>query len=497
MNKFGYISGGSEPITYQIGESSIPLPSGSVSGTAQSTVLVAQSVGKYLVWPNGKDNLDPNECEELISANRLLPSLIEKQISILYGNGPKLYTQEITDDGQIIRHYVKNARIEEWLDSWKERGLADSFEEYINKCIRSYYYSEGIFSKWITSRAEQSGVKVAGAVRIAGLEHINELRCRFATRNRKMATRTDVEDRDFDLVLVGNWAGGNIQSEYRVYPRLNYMDPVSKGATAVSYSKNPNHGQDIYATNVFFKGLKDWLEGCNATPSYINSFLENALSVRHHVIIPEAWIQEKRTQLQEACEENARRQSEGKPKEEWITVTFGREKFEIGTQYSETILDKYVAKELQKMTEWLSGRGKNQGKLYATRSLMNGSGDIEKWEIVPVDQKYKEYIEALLSYDKRADMVLLSSKGIDSSISNVSADGTVSKSGSDAYYNYIIYLAQQSIPENVVCRDINFALKINFPDEYRQGIRLGFYRPTVQRQEEVSPASRMANQTEQ
>ena len=90
-------------------------------------------------------------------------------------------------------------------------------------------------------------------------------------------------------------------------------------------------------------------------------------------------------------------------------------------------------------------------------------------------------------------MVLLSAKGIDPSISNITSDGTISKSGADAYYNYIIYLTQQSIPEDVVCCDLNRAISINFPDKYAAGIRIGFHRPTVQRQEDITPSNRLGN----
>ena len=61
----------------------------------------------------------------------------------------------------------------------------------------------------------------------------------------------------------------------------------------------------------------------------------------------------------------------------------------------------------------------------------------------------------------------------------------------------MIYLTQQSIAEQVVCADINYALKLNFPDKYESGIRIGFFRPNVQRQEDLSPSQRMSNQTEQ
>ena len=179
-----------------------------------------------------------------------------------------------------------------------------------------------------------------------------------------------------------------------------------------------------------------------------------------------------------------------------LTIQVGKHEMEPGTEYSDEILGRYISLELKNLTEFLSGRGKNQGKVYATRSFINESGDEERWKIEEIPQKYKEFIEALLSYDKRADMVLLSAKGIDSSISNVSSEGIISKSGSDAYYNYMIYLTQQSIPEKIVCADVNYALKLNFPKDYAQGIRIGFYRPSVHKQEEISPSKRMSNQDE-
>lgn len=491
MNRFGYINGVNETLTYQIGQ--MPLSSmtqGDLQPNERTGLMVPLAVKEYQVWPNGTDNLDPNICDELISGNRLLPSLIEKQITILYGHGPRLYMEEFTEDGKIIRHYLRNERIENWLDGWKQNGLPDSFEEYINKCIRSFYYSEGIFSKWHLSRSLRIG-GMPGVVPVSGLEHISELRTRLATKG-NIQNRLDVEDRDFELVMVGNWGAPSITAEFKVYNRLDYTAPLSRNC-AVSYSKNPNHGNEIYATNVFFNGIKEWVKGCNATPEFINSFLENALSARHHVIIPEAWIESKREQMQALCDENARRKAEGKP---MVTIKVGRRELEAGENYSEDLLDRYISLELQKMTEWLSGRGKNQGKVYATRSFLNGNGDVETWKIEAIDQKYKEYIDALITYDKRADMVLLSAKGIDSSISNITSEGTISKSGADAYYNYMIYLTQQSMAEHIICRDINFALKLNFPEEYRKGIRLGFYRPNVQRHEDLTPSNRISNQEE-
>ena len=108
---------------------------------------------------------------------------------------------------------------------------------------------------------------------------------------------------------------------------------------AISYSRNADYDNDIYATNVFFNGVRQWIIGCNATPYYINSFLENALSARHHIIIPNAWYNAKKEALEELCQMNAEKKAGGAKDGELITVKVGSETLEIGTEYSEMLLD--------------------------------------------------------------------------------------------------------------------------------------------------------------
>ena len=108
----------------------------------------------------------------------------------------------------------------------------------------------------------------------------------------------------------------------KVYPRMDYTSPLSRNSV-ITYSKNPNYGESVYASNVFFSGIKEWIKGCNATPEYINSFLENALSARHHVIIPNAWIALKEGELHQLCDINARLAAEGKSPNDYVKVKIG------------------------------------------------------------------------------------------------------------------------------------------------------------------------------
>ncbi len=131
--------------------------------------------------------------------------------------------------------------------------------------------------------------------------------------------------------------------------------------------------------------------------------------------------------------------------------------------------------------------------MFASFSFLGSKGEEVKWKIEQIDLKYKEYIESLISFDRRADEVLLSAKGIDPSISNVSKEGVISKSGSDAYYNYLLYLLQLPAPEKICCDAINMAVRANFPHLWRQGYMVGFYRPVPARQQEVSPDDRITS----
>lgn len=95
-------------------------------------------------------------------------------------------------------------------------------------------------------------------------------------------------------------------------------------------------------------------------------------------------------------------------------------------------------------------------------SFKTGTGEEQRWKFEVLDLKYKEYIDALITYDKRADEVLLSSVGLDSSISSVSKDGVISKSGADVYYNYLIYLMSLTPDDEICSEPFNIAIQITF-----------------------------------
>ena len=473
----GYVKEGSDVFTFQMGNkaSTGEIDLEQFAGIPLPYIL---NVDGYKVLIMGKTNTLPDEVETVIGGNRILPELIDKRVKLLSGEGLYVY-KEIKEGKKIVREWIDEPIIEDWLDSWQENGLPDSASEVALKYVIDYYHMETFFPRWRFRKSRRLG----GLLPVVGLEHIPIKKTRLAT-DKNINIFTDYfEDGDFQHFLVGNWSHGS-EKNFRVYNRLEPRDPL-KYPVAMSMHRNPSFGK-IYGQNKFYEGIKEWLVGMNKTPRFINSFLENSLSAKVHVIIPDAWLKSKRRMLESYCEKNKELAAESK---ELIKVN----DIEVGTEFYEHLLTKYVAGELKKLSKFLSGAD-NQGKLYSSYSFKTSDRVEERWVIEPIDLKYKEYIEALTNYDKRGDEVITTAMGMDASVSNVSKDGVISKSGSDLYYNYIIYLLNLTIPERICTEPFNWALKINFPELYKQGYRIGFYINIPSRQEEVSTDDRLQNQ---
>lgn len=474
LGSVGFVKSEIGVYTYQVGLG-YSAPSSRVGYVSDdSDRPMVFNVDGYNVLAYGSTNNEPSEVKDAITNDKMLPELIEKQVRFLMGKGYSLY-KEVKAGKNITREYLTDTEIESWLDSWKENGVKDSVFDYLNKSAREYYYLEGVWTKWRMSVGMSSGKRP-----VAGLESVPAVKARFATKFE--IDPYNYEDSEFKVVVVGGWRYPG--SKFKAFPRFDYAAPTAFNSS-ISYSKNASFGEEVYSFNTFYKGIKEWLKGTRLTPKYINSYLENSLSAKFHIMIPQAWLDKKEEMLENFCKINVERQGKNI---ELIKVNG----IDIGTEYHEGILVAYTEKEIEKFTQYMSGPD-NQAKVFTTMAYRTGE-ESEPWKIEEVPQKYKEFITALLDNDKRADAVILAAKGLDPSISNVTSEGVFSKSGAETYYNYLVYITNLTVPEKVVCSDLNFAIKLNFPQKYASGIRLGFYIDVPARQEDVSPANRLKNQ---
>lgn len=470
-----YIADGNV-FSFQIGEGqqvfthpAVFTPIGSASTAGEHSWL---SFNGYNICTRGKNNA---LCEEMaleIKQNRLLPRLYNKEIKMLYGHGPCAYIQTIVG-GKLKREYLSLPQWDDWMNTWDERGMETTAQAFAKANIKNFYYFGDFFCKWRFTRGKRLGL-----MPLAGMESVENKHCRLATTRQDVAYE-QISYGDFRHVAVGKWAYG--LGTFKVYPKFHFSEVGNYNFAAISHHRDKSV-DSFYGANETHEGARPYILGSNKTATYINSFLKNSLAAKIHIIIPNAWVVSKRNQLMKLADENKIRKSKGQGLVSYNGI-------EIGTEYRESLLVEYMRLELRKIGDYLSGED-NQGKAYSSISFTDSNHE-QQWKIETIDLKYKEYIESLITYDKRTEEALLSSVGLDASISAVGKDGVISKSGADVYYNYLIYIMSLT-PEDEICAEpFNIALKLNFPDLWKQGYRIGFYREVPQRQEDISPKDRL------
>ena len=464
-------------ITFQVGAGLAPADIGYTESNLHFFIPRFTNVDGYKIYSRGKNNRGCEQIEKDIKSNRLLPRLISKQINLLYGKGLHLYREVMTDGGP-KRTWHSIPEVQQWLDSWVNNGLESSYSDFALAAIKRFYFHRDFFTK-----IRMTAGKAVGLYPIAGLELLENANCRLATKKEDVVSETVLYN-DFQYVLFGNWNSGT--AKFKVYPLFRISELDNYNYAAIAHHRESSVG-DFYGLNETHEGVKTFLKTSNELPTYIDSFLSNSLAAKIHVIIPNSWVESKRNQIKAICEENRRRLNDNKAPLTYNDMT-------VGTDFSESYVIEFMNMELRRLSDYLTG-AKNQGKAYATISFKRGQEkEEERWKIEPIDLKYKEYITSLIEYDKRVDEVLISAVGIDSSISAVSKPGVISKSGSDAYYNLIIYLLMLTPDDQKCAEPFNIALQVNFPDIYKEGYRFGYYREIPSRQEEVSKDNRLNEQ---
>jgi len=437
------------------------------------------TIGEYSVPLWGENhNLYPQEVSTVISNNKLLPSVLQKRIDFLFGKGPYLFQVENKENKtQRIPYYDSN--IMEWLQSWENNGY-DNYWTYLFNLISDFYYYKTCISQYHFNRSRRLGNEKS----VIALSYIGSDEARLAAYGKFHNRR--IKQSDCTHVIVGDWFLKK-GDEFAVFPRFNPAQPLS-AAEAIAFNIEKTQGAWIYAYNDWFKGLFEWIKGSNLTPRYLNSYLKNALNSHVHIKIPAVWVNQERNVLTNICNENIREINANRITKDYNGV---RLVDSIGKpfSFSETMLQDRIKFEIGKITNLMAGEGKNQGKAYASISIGQ-----EGWVFEEMPQKFKEYFESVISYDKRSDQVIIAGIGISSSITNVENDGVLSKSGSDVYYNYIIYQHTLTKPEEFICREINRAIEMNFPYVKKLGVKLGFNIEIPAKTEDVSAKNRLPQQ---
>jgi len=445
---------------------------------------MSMHVGDCVVplWGEGH-NLYPQEVFSVTSENKLLPEVIKKQVKFLFGKGPRLYKEVVQGEGEKkrrVRVPEDDPEIQEAFDRWEDLGY-DHLYEYLKNIITDYYYVNTCVSQYYFSRSRRLSEKNPGkGLKLLALSYVGSDEARLATKEKSLTKR--IKNSDCKYVIRGDWMNPN-QYDYDVFNRLDKTDPF-KYPTAVEFNIDKTFTKWIYAFNDWFKGLFEWIKASNLSPKYLNSYLKNALNAHIHVIIPGTWYNAQKEILQNICSENL--MGDAPIQLEYKGIQLTGEKGNVIPFY-ETMMEDLIRHELRTITNLMTGEGKNQGKLYATTKW----GE-DGWTFEEMPGKFKDYIDSIITYDKRADQVILAGKGIASSITNVENDGVISKSGSDVYYNYLIYVASLTWDEYMTTKSINNYIRINWPEKWKKGVRVGFWIDIPAKLQDTTPSDRPA-----
>lgn len=105
------------------------------------------------------------------------------------------------------------------------------------------------------------------------------------------------------------------------------------------------------------EGVKTHIKTSNELPEFIDSFLNNSLAAKIHVIIPYAWVEAKRKQIKALCDENKNRKKENIPLLQYNHI-------DIGTEYRESLIVQYTQEELRRFSKYLSGKEKSRESVF-------------------------------------------------------------------------------------------------------------------------------------
>ena len=409
---------------------------------------VQNYLGDYIVYPYGVNNDIPQLIKDTVDNSYNVPGFLKRKTELLWGNGPKLYVDELSEEGKDIRKRVVDKDVQKWLDSW-------CYEEYLLKCCVDYQHLQGTFTRFELNKGSRVGKPL-----FSKLHHVNPSNARLA-RLRKSSDNTPTH------ILVGTWNFTHINaiSATKAYDMFNFTQPF-KFDNSIFYSNFHSFCTDYYTVPDLYGSL-EWINRSTAVPLIFKAFSINAVNLKYHIVSPAGFWDKKREQIKTKCLVDK--------------VT-----------YEESMLSEFEDAFLKQIADVLSG-DVNAGKfLHTTKGMVVKGHDLveEGWEIKVLDQKVKDFVTAHISISDKADKAISAAVNVHPVLANMTDSGKAN-SGSEQIYALLNYLnTGVDIQEMIICKSLNYALKANFPEK---GIKVGFFHNVPELQQNVSPENRTKN----
>ena len=391
------------------------------------------------IIPFGHDNDLPGRVCRLLEKFYAGEGVMGKKIGLQWGEGPRLYRNAVGANNTFYRAWTVDDAVQAELDRV-------DFLKHMQRCLTDLVHLEGF---WVKFRRNRGWYVDKG--KFFSIEHIPAHRVRFVWNG---VGKTPIHAMVADFPNVD-------PADCHVYPIFDPRDPL-KYSESVAYYNIYSYSHEHYSIPRFV-GAFDWIELAGTLAPLLATYNQNASAISKHIESPQSYWDEREAEIKQRCEET-------------------------GIPYKKSMLEKFKDEAMEKFAAILSGR-ENAGKFLHTETVFSPEAmKFEGWKITPIDNKFKEYIEAQVAICKKAEAAATSGFGLDPSLSNLILD-TKLGSGSEKLYALKVYNATETaLPDMVLCKPFQQFIDVNFPGT---DIKIGLYRTVVEAEKNVNPENRM------
>lgn len=379
------------------------------------TPVVEKSLNPTDYQPWGDSNDYPTEVYEKCRTNSIIPSTISWKARALRSGGVRYGVIDgYKPDGTEIFRPIDVPEINEFLDRI-------DIESYLEEALLDLIWFNHFFAEIALQRDRKKAVSLM----------IQEATfCRFSKQNPK----TGLIEKVF---IDGNWVTRKSASELKSVPLIDtYWDAVgnvrkSKATKFIYPVSIASPGKNYYQIPDWHSIIDgDWLSVANKIPKFKSFLMENQMSIKYVIHIPESW---------------------------WDWKYPG---FNSSNKYDDAARKSIMKKEIDRFNTLLTGI-ENTGKgLFLTFKTDANRNEYTKWEIKALDtvRQSGEYMEE----SQEASSHILYALNVDGTlIGSTPGKSLGAGSGSDKRVAWNIFIINNKPLQDKVVKPLDFITKYN------------------------------------
>ncbi len=442
IGNFGFVENGAGEIyTFSL--------SGSGKGWTPSSYMLRGSTAsfgyKYMnvcgvpIIPYGDDNDLPGKVRHLVEGFYAGEGIMGKKAGLQWGEGPRLYRDAVDDKNIFYREWTIDEDITADLKS------TDYLKE-IHRCLIDLIHLEGFWVKFTRTRGSR-----IGNGKIAAVEHVPAGKVRFVYPG---------ENKLPAQAMVADFPAATPETSH-VYPLFDPREPL-RYPVSLAYFNIYSYNHDHYSVPRFI-GAFPWLELAATLAPLLATYNSNAAAISKHIKSPQSYWDRAEERIKDICRQK-------------------------NIPYTDQMLEEFKDQAMEKFAASMSGK-ENAGKFFHTSDFWNAEANkFEGWEVVAIDNKVKDYIEAQVAICKKSEAAATSGFGLDPSLSNLILD-TKLGSGSEKLYALKVYNATETaVSDMILCKPFQIFIDTNHPGT---DVKIGLYRSVVEAEKNVNPENRV------